>query len=85
MCGSDILNKLGAVSFPAIEKAVRYACDISRISALKEKWVEVITALMRKRYAFVCLPMGYAMQLYTPIVSVRQLLGVQLTGMTWHW
>ena len=47
MCGSDMQNKLGAVSSPAIEKAVRYASDISGISSLKEKQVEAITALLR--------------------------------------
>ena len=67
-------NKLGAVSSPAIKKAVRYANDISGISSLKEKQVEAITALLRERDVFVCLP---TMQLCTPIVSVRQLLGVQ--------
>ena len=56
-------NKLGAVSSPAIEKAVRYACDISGISALKEKQVEAITALMRERDVFVCLPTGYGKSL----------------------
>ena len=29
MCGSDMQNKLGAVSSPAIKKAVHYASDIS--------------------------------------------------------
>ena len=32
MCGSDMQNKLGVVSFPAIKKAVRYASGISGIS-----------------------------------------------------
>ena len=77
MCGSDMQNKLGAVSSPAIKKAVRYASDISGISSLKEKQVEASTALLRGCDVFVCLPTGYAMQLCTPIVSVRQLLGVQ--------
>ena len=48
---------------------MRYASDISRISSLKEKQVEAITALLRERDVFVCLPTGYAMQLCTPIVS----------------
>ena len=39
----------------------RDACDISGISSLKEKQVEAITALMRKRDVFVCLPTGIAL------------------------
>ena len=50
---------LGAVSSFAIEMAVRCACDIRGISSLKEKQVEAITALMRERDVFVCLPTGY--------------------------
>ena len=64
MCSSDMQNKLDAVAYPAIKKAVRYASDISGISSLKEKQVEAITALLRERDVFVCLPTGYAMQLW---------------------
>ena len=60
MCGSDMQNKLGAVFSPDIKKAVRYASDISGISSLKEKQVEAITALLRERDVFVCLPTGYS-------------------------
>ena len=37
---------------------MRCACDIRGISSLKEKQVEAITALMRERDVFVCLPTG---------------------------
>ena len=65
----------GAVSSPAIKKAVRYASDISGISSLKEKQVEAITALLRERDVFgLC---------NAAMVSVRQLLGVQ-HSLEWH-
>ena len=48
-------NMLALSSF-AIEMAVRCACDIRGSSSLKEKQVEAITALMRERDVFVCLP-----------------------------
>ena len=47
-----------ALSSFAIEMAVRCACDIRGSSSLKEKHVEAITALMRERDVFVCLPTG---------------------------
>ena len=47
-----------ALSSFAIEVAVRCACDIRGSSSLKEKQVEAITALMRERDVFVCLPTG---------------------------
>ena len=45
-------------SWRFIEMAVRCACDIRGSSSLKEKQVEAITALMRERDVFVCLPTG---------------------------
>ena len=49
-------NKL-VLPLPSRKQCV-IACDISGISALKEKQVEAITALKRE---LVCLPTGYAM------------------------
>ena len=70
MCGSDMRA-------PFLPLTSRRLCVMRVILAGSQKQVEAITALLRERDVFVCLPTGYAMQLCTPIVSVRQLLGVQ--------